>query len=214
MVAASVGVIPDPEIKRFDLGAAPANEPEADGDRFIIVASDGVWEFIDSQEACEIVASAPASAAEGCAKLVHEAAARWKQEEGNYRDDITAIVARLPFTFGSATVDAQQEPALADVGSYYINLGARGISKFGREPATVMKRKSRAEDPAEESNRDSTPDSPVAADGSDFAKRRLSVASPVVDDFGAELSDSFRSLGGWEAGTEVASEPSESSDLE
>ena len=97
------------------------------------------------------MASAPASAAEGCAKLVHEAAARWKQEEGNYRDDITAIVARLPFTFGSATVDAQQEPALADVGSYYINLGARGISKFGREPATVMKRKSRAEDPAEES---------------------------------------------------------------
>ena len=158
------------------------------------------------------MASAPASAAEGCAKLVHEAAARWKQEEGNYRDDITAIVARLPFTFGSATVDAQQEPALADVGSYYINLGARGISKFG--PATVMKRKSRAEDPAEESNRDSTPDSPVAADGSDFAKRRLSVASPVVGDFGAELSDSFRSLGGWEAGTEVASEPSESSDLE
>ncbi|EOD35737.1 hypothetical protein EMIHUDRAFT_227254 [Emiliania huxleyi CCMP1516] len=43
------GVIPDPEIKRFDLGAAPANTPEADGDRFIIVASDGVWEFIDSQ---------------------------------------------------------------------------------------------------------------------------------------------------------------------
>ena len=160
------------------------------------------------------MASAPASAAEGCAKLVHEAAARWKQEEGNYRDDITAIVARLPFTFGSATVDAQQEPALADVGSYYINLGARGISKVGREPATVMKRKSRAEDAAEESNRDSTPDSPVAADGSDFAKRRLSVASPVVGDFGAELSDSFRSLGGWEAGTEVASEPSESSDLE
>ena len=80
--------------------------------------------------------------------------------------------------------------------------------------ATVMKRKSRAEEPAEESNRDSTPDSPVAADGSDFAKRRLSVASPVVGDFGAELSDSFRSLGGWEAGTEVASEPSESSDLE
>jgi len=208
------GVIPDPEIKRFDIGAAPANAPEADGDRFIIVASDGVWEFIDSQEACEIVASAPASAAEGCAKLVHEAAARWKQEEGNYRDDITAIVARLPFTFVSATVDAQQEPALADVGSYYINLGARGISKVGREPATVMKRKSRAEEPAGESNRDSTPDSPVAADGSDFAKRRLSVASPVVDDFGAELSDSFRSLGGWEAGTEVASEPSESSDLE
>jgi len=108
----------------------------------------------------------------GCAKLVQEAALRWKREEGNYRDDITAIVARLPFTFASATVDAQQEPALADVGSYYINLGARGISKFGREPATVMKRKSRAEDPAEESNRDSTPDSPVAADGSDFAKRR------------------------------------------
>jgi len=78
------------------------------------------------------VASAPASAAEGCAKLVHEAAARWKQEEGNYRDDFAAIVARLPFTFGSATVDAQREPTWA---YYYINLGARGIStRLGASP--------------------------------------------------------------------------------
>ena len=35
----------------------------------------------------------------GCAKLVQEAALRWKREEGNYRDDITAIVVRMKDLF-------------------------------------------------------------------------------------------------------------------
>ena len=47
------GVIPNPEVQRFELAAAPDAKPEGDGDRFVIVASDGVWEFIESQEACE-----------------------------------------------------------------------------------------------------------------------------------------------------------------
>ena len=50
-----VGVIPDPEVKAFDI--SPATGPKADGDLFIIVASDGVWEFISSHKAAEIVVS-------------------------------------------------------------------------------------------------------------------------------------------------------------
>ena len=36
----AVGVIPEPEVKIFDL---------QEGDQFMIMASDGVWEFISSQ---------------------------------------------------------------------------------------------------------------------------------------------------------------------
>ena len=36
----SVGVIPEPEVSEFDL---------ADNHKFMILASDGVWEFISSQ---------------------------------------------------------------------------------------------------------------------------------------------------------------------
>lgn len=45
-----VGVIPDPEVRRCSI-SPPASEG-ADGDLFVIVASDGVWEFISSDEAC------------------------------------------------------------------------------------------------------------------------------------------------------------------
>ena len=42
LIAASVGVIAKPEIWERDC---------ADGDKFMILASDGVWEFISNQEA-------------------------------------------------------------------------------------------------------------------------------------------------------------------
>ena len=43
----SVGVIAEPEVKVFEI--------EDDVDEFLIMASDGVWEFIGSQEAVDIV---------------------------------------------------------------------------------------------------------------------------------------------------------------
>ena len=47
--AKGFGVVPDPEIKEFTLKPSHAN---GDGDKFVIVATDGNWEFITSQEAC------------------------------------------------------------------------------------------------------------------------------------------------------------------
>lgn len=46
LIAASVGVIAKPEIWERD---------QADGDKFMILASDGVWEFISNQEAVDLV---------------------------------------------------------------------------------------------------------------------------------------------------------------
>ena len=54
-----VGVISEPEIYTTALG------PQ---DEFIILASDGVWEFVDSQAAVDIVGGA-SSAEEGCRQV-------------------------------------------------------------------------------------------------------------------------------------------------
>ena len=78
----NVGVIPEPEVKIFEI------DPE---DKFMIMASDGVWEFISSQEAVDIVKQAFDSGVgvpEACQELIETAAARWQEEEGDYRDDV------------------------------------------------------------------------------------------------------------------------------
>lgn len=99
-----VGVISTPEVKCFDA------TPE---DAILVLASDGVWEFVSNEQAIAIVA-AHASAQRGCAALINEATKRWRKEEGSYRDDITAIVVRLPLGLqslarGSAAAGTQAE---------------------------------------------------------------------------------------------------------
>jgi len=80
-----VGVIAEPDVSYFDL------EPGG----YVILASDGVWEFISSADACKIVnkfINEDQAATAAVTKLIETAAAKWRQEEGDYRDDITAIV--------------------------------------------------------------------------------------------------------------------------
>lgn len=87
----SVGVIPEPEVDIYQYDNTI---------RFLIMASDGVWEFIESQAAVDIVAkniSKGANAA--CKALIEAATSRWREEEGDYRDDITAIVVQFPLQF-------------------------------------------------------------------------------------------------------------------
>lgn len=67
--------------------------------QFLILATDGIWEFISSQEAVEIIYKCrfinKMNIHEACEHLINTAKQRWKEEEGNYRDDITAIVLDL-----------------------------------------------------------------------------------------------------------------------
>lgn len=84
---AEIGVFAEPEITETGITVE---------DKCIILASDGVWEFISSQEAVSIVHKHSKNATAACKALIAEASARWKREEGNYRDDITAIVCLLP----------------------------------------------------------------------------------------------------------------------
>ncbi|MCQ2817117.1 MAG: protein phosphatase 2C domain-containing protein [archaeon] len=83
-VAASVGAISEPEIKYFDL---------VEEDKFIIVASDGIWEFISSQDCVNIIKDYYLKKdLVGCLKyLLNESSSRWITEE-QVIDDITAVL--------------------------------------------------------------------------------------------------------------------------
>jgi len=87
--ALCIGVIPSPETVNHEIC------PE---DEYLILASDGVFEFIDNDEAVQIVhtlCKAGKSAEDACRMLIAKAAMCWRHYEGDYRDDITAIVVKL-----------------------------------------------------------------------------------------------------------------------
>lgn len=86
-VAGSVGVIAEPEVLEFQL------TPE---DKFMVLASDGVFEFITNEEIVKIVVpywrlQDPMGA---CEALVKESHMRWTTEE-EVIDDITCVVVFL-----------------------------------------------------------------------------------------------------------------------
>jgi len=87
--AATVGVIAEPEITEYDL---------VDDDFAIVIASDGVWELLSSQTVADIIASIKSGdVQEMCDAIVDQSSYMWKVEEGDYRDDITVVVLKLPW---------------------------------------------------------------------------------------------------------------------
>lgn len=86
-IGTTVGVIPDPDVSAFTLSS---------DDMFFTVCTDGVWEFVSSQEAVDIVCKHPrAKVQQACEALSFESWNRWLQEEDNVVDDITAIIVHL-----------------------------------------------------------------------------------------------------------------------
>jgi len=85
VVAHSAGVISEPEFTEYELN------PETD--KFLVVATDGLWEFIDNQETVDMV-EGQFGPSEAVDVLVTEAATRWMHEE-QVIDDTTIIVANL-----------------------------------------------------------------------------------------------------------------------
>ena len=85
----TVGVIAEPVVSRHEL------QPN---DEFMIIATDGVWEFLSSQDAVDIVAKGLQNgdgSSLACQRLIEAAAAKWHEREGDYRDDITALVIQM-----------------------------------------------------------------------------------------------------------------------
>ncbi|CAG9328341.1 unnamed protein product [Blepharisma stoltei] len=82
--ATEVGVIPDPDMRQFEL---------TKDDKFIILASDGLWDVMSNEEAVSLCKVGwefgyPQSA---CDSLLKEANKRWSERNSN-NDDITVIV--------------------------------------------------------------------------------------------------------------------------
>lgn len=76
-----IGVIAEPELFHFDLPPHP---------EFLILGSDGLWEFIDNEEAVRIVDEYLDEGVPVATRaLIQEAAQRWQDEEGDYRDDVS-----------------------------------------------------------------------------------------------------------------------------
>ena len=85
----AIGVIADPVVTTHNL---------IESDEFLIIATDGVWEFISSEEAVLLVSSffsQGLDASVACEQLIEKAASKWKEIEGDYRDDITAVIVRI-----------------------------------------------------------------------------------------------------------------------
>jgi len=83
-VAQSVGVSPIPEIFEFHIKPT---------DSFIVIASDGIWEFLSNEDVAKLVANelwkgTPETAANA---LVKESFFKWREEE-DVIDDITCII--------------------------------------------------------------------------------------------------------------------------
>lgn len=84
LMATTLGVIPEPEIIEMELNGSV---------KFIVIASDGVWEFLDNKAVKEIVMPYynkrdPEGA---CAELI-KISTNWWEKEDIVIDDITAIV--------------------------------------------------------------------------------------------------------------------------
>ncbi|KAI9871579.1 MAG: hypothetical protein M1830_002729 [Pleopsidium flavum] len=84
-VAKAVGVVSHAETVQHTV---------APGD-LVILASDGVWEFMSSADVVHL-ASQYQSLDEAVAAVVHETRKRWIDEEDGVTDDITAVIMRIP----------------------------------------------------------------------------------------------------------------------
>lgn len=93
----SVGVTAEPDIARYDF---------QQDDAFIVMATDGIWEFLSSDDVVQIVSICMHSPkykekhniAEICAMEVIKCAIKqWKLHEDGYRDDITCSIILLPW---------------------------------------------------------------------------------------------------------------------
>jgi serine/threonine protein phosphatase PrpC len=87
LVAAHVGVISEPEVIFHELTSF---------DKFIVVASDGIWEFISSHHCVRIVSEyyQDNNIEKACDALMVEAVNHWNKED-NVVDDITFVVVFL-----------------------------------------------------------------------------------------------------------------------
>jgi len=82
-------------------------------DEFLIMASDGIWEFLDNETVLKFVEKSwkqKGRAEDACKSICVQAVLQWRQHEGDYRDDITAFVVHLPSVCDALVEEADCQP--------------------------------------------------------------------------------------------------------
>ena len=84
----AAGIIPTPEIFRVRINR--------DSEQFVVVASDGIWEFLSSESVVQIISSySKDSVQEAAQAVVKSALNEWEKQSPWAIDDITCIIAWL-----------------------------------------------------------------------------------------------------------------------
>ena len=97
-----LGVISEPEITCKELRKH---------DRFVCVASDGVWEFLSNEDVCAIVQRFDEPLA-ACRAVVAEAYRLWMKYDGRGTDDITIVLLFIEPASGDANGAAPSSPGV------------------------------------------------------------------------------------------------------
>lgn len=87
VVAQSIGIICVPDISEVLL---------TEEDEFIVLCTDGVWEYVSEKEAVDVIANSNQDPRDAATRLAAMAWTRWITNECEVVDDITVIVAYLP----------------------------------------------------------------------------------------------------------------------
>jgi hypothetical protein len=86
----------------------------SENDKYLIVSTDGVWEFITSQQACEI-AHQEKGCMEAAVKLADLAWTKWRNFDPYTVDDITAVVIDLDIATALAPKASVDQPGPVDL---------------------------------------------------------------------------------------------------
>lgn len=90
LVLKPFGVTSEPEVNTFDLTSK---------DRYVMLASDGIWEFMSNDEVIEHIETSINSGYtidDACEELINYSIDLWNSESDEYCDDITVILFKLP----------------------------------------------------------------------------------------------------------------------
>jgi serine/threonine protein phosphatase PrpC len=128
------GVVATPEISVYDLDVS--ERP------FLLLASDGVFEFLESHCAANIISRKVQE--DGFSKRVHklhrEAQKRWRQEEGDYCDDITTVLVPLQKDASFRYAHEQSDSGLKFcIEKSYADLRAR-MADYSRQPSAARRK--------------------------------------------------------------------------
>ena len=86
-MAKCCGIIPEPEVRSIQLEST---------DAFVIIGSDGVWEYMTNEVVVKIVhKNGKEKANESIATIVEDAFNLWQNNDDTYTDDITCILYHL-----------------------------------------------------------------------------------------------------------------------